>query len=541
MYVYNKVTKSPNWWDAPPQYCCVDLLSFSDPLFQQIGSTFIQLQTKYFGTAHIYQADTFNEMRPPNGTSAYLKKASSEVYAAMTATDPQAIWLMQGWLFQDTGFWTNTRIKAYLSGVPNTGMIILDLYSDEAPVYNRTESYFGKPFVWNTLHNFGGTDGLMGDLPSISEGIPGALVFPNSTVMGVGITMEGIWQNYIVYDLTLHMAWNSKVVNLTNFVSRYAMRRYGLPHSVLVTSPAMRDNVTNYILNGWRTLGSTVYTIMTVGHTLGIPKSVVEITPTLDLVKPARRRALFNYWMDGHGDNTSNPLFASNMLRETPVQDTWTTTLLYNPTVIHVAWRDFVRVGDTLSNISKFTYDLVDITRQAMSDLALIHYLNMTSYYKNGDADGVYNEGQTILELIDDMDDILNTHVNWLLGPWIASARGQSNNSSQKDLWEFNARNQITLWGPQGQISDYASKMWGGLVRSYYRPRWKMFVDMLVESVDNGTPWNETIYIDRVFNEFELPWQYSHDTFPVVPVNNTINLSCQLYLKWNFFGDTRCT
>ena len=30
---------------------------------------------------------------------------------------------------------------------------------------------------------------------------------------------------------------------------------------------------------------------------------------------------------------------------------------------------------------------------------------------------------------------------------------------------EFNARNQVTLWGPNGEINDYAAKSWGGLVK----------------------------------------------------------------------------
>lgn len=29
-------------------------------------------------------------------------------------------------------------------------------------------------------------------------------------------------------------------------------------------------------------------------------------------------------------------------------------------------------------------------------------------------------------------------------------------------LYEYNARNQITLWGPDGQIKDYANKQWAG-------------------------------------------------------------------------------
>jgi len=32
----------------------------------------------------------------------------------------------------------------------------LDLYSDKVPVFNRFNSYFGKPFIWCMLHNFGG-------------------------------------------------------------------------------------------------------------------------------------------------------------------------------------------------------------------------------------------------------------------------------------------------------------------------------------------------------------------------------------------------
>ena len=32
------------------------------------------------------------------------------------------------------------------------------------------------------------------------------------------------------------------------------------------------------------------------------------------------------------------------------------------------------------------------------------------------------------------------------------------------DLYEYNARNQITLWGPNGEIDDYAAKNWAGLI-----------------------------------------------------------------------------
>ena len=78
---------------------------------------FIDEQMKeYNGTDHIYNADSFNEMTPPSSDPAYLASSSRSVLQAMQAVDPDAIWLMQGWLFQDRSFWKQTQIKALLTG-----------------------------------------------------------------------------------------------------------------------------------------------------------------------------------------------------------------------------------------------------------------------------------------------------------------------------------------------------------------------------------------------------------------------------------------
>lgn len=85
-------------------------------LFQKIGGFFINALISEFGTEHIYNADTFNEMTPRSSDPSYLSSASKAVYEGMLAGDPNATWLMQGWLFQDTGFWKPPQIKALLQG-----------------------------------------------------------------------------------------------------------------------------------------------------------------------------------------------------------------------------------------------------------------------------------------------------------------------------------------------------------------------------------------------------------------------------------------
>lgn len=99
------------------------------------------------------------------------------------------------------GFWTNDRIKAFLSDVPNDKMIILDLNSEQSPVWSRTGSYFGKPFIWCMLHNYGGTRGIYGNLNTIATGPVTAKATSGNTMVGTGMTPEAIEHNPVMYDL----------------------------------------------------------------------------------------------------------------------------------------------------------------------------------------------------------------------------------------------------------------------------------------------------------------------------------------------------
>ncbi len=100
-------------------------------------------------------------------------------------------------------FWSknHSRIKAFLSLVPNDKMIILDLNSENNPVWSLTDSYYGKPFLWCMLHNYGGVRGIYGNLTRIATGPVFARLAPGSTMIGTGITPEAIEHNPVMYDL----------------------------------------------------------------------------------------------------------------------------------------------------------------------------------------------------------------------------------------------------------------------------------------------------------------------------------------------------
>ena len=80
-------------------------------------------------------------------------------------------------------------------------MIILDLNSEAQPVWIHTDSYFGKPFIWCLLHNYGGNRGIYGDLDTIATQPVIARLTKGSTMIGTGMTPEAIEQNPVMYDL----------------------------------------------------------------------------------------------------------------------------------------------------------------------------------------------------------------------------------------------------------------------------------------------------------------------------------------------------
>ncbi|XP_008476689.1 alpha-N-acetylglucosaminidase-like [Diaphorina citri] len=61
-----------------------------------------------------------------------------------------------------------------------------------------------------------------------------------------------------------------------------------------------------------------------------------------------------------------------------------------------------------------------------------------------------------LILLLKDSEEILGSERKFLLGTWLKSAQTSASNTLESHVFESNARNQVTLWGPRGEIVDYA-------------------------------------------------------------------------------------
>lgn len=157
------------WNKFPPEFCCPLFIDPVDPLFKTIGKLFLtKLHEEYGAGNHIYFSDPFNEINPTNLSAQYIEKVSNAIYTTMTDVDPDAIWLLQGWFFLNP-IWISDLVKAFVTAVPRGKLLILDLHAELHPQYLVTSSFYGQPFIWCMLHNFGGTLGMQGSLNIVNE------------------------------------------------------------------------------------------------------------------------------------------------------------------------------------------------------------------------------------------------------------------------------------------------------------------------------------------------------------------------------------
>ena len=115
--------------------------------------------------------------------------------------------------------------------------------------------------------------------------------------------------------------------------------------------------------------------------------------------------------------------------------------------------------------------------------------------------------------MFDDLDNILQTNKKFLLGCWLDSAKAMGTTPEEVKLYEYNARLQITLWGPTGRINDYANKMWSGLVKGYYKQRWKLFIEELVFAVRQRVKLDNNEFAKRLL-ERETAWTQGREEYP---------------------------
>ncbi len=404
------------------------MISPESELFTKIGTAFIKEWEKEFGKCDYYLVDSFNEMEipfPPKESAERYELLASygeTVYNSIKRGNPKATWVMQGWMFGYQRYiWDYNTLEALVSKVPDDKMLLLDLAVDYNKHFWHSEvnwdyykGFYGKQWVYSVIPNMGGKCGMTGVLEFYANGHHEALKSENrGDLVAIGMAPEGIENNEVIYELFSDASWSDKEIDLTEWLREYSINRYG----------ATNVDLERY----WELMTKSVY-----GSFTDHPRYNWQMRP--GRVAKGSINANDNYFAAIESFVKSASLFRNNHLY---IADLRELVALY--------------IGGKVEQL-----------------IQVIEW-----YYHIGELEVAQKLEQKFETLMLGMDIILDGHPNLRLDRWLDFARGNAKNSEQEAQYVMNAKRIVTIWGPP--IDDYSARVWSGLIRDYYLPRWRHY------------------------------------------------------------------
>ena len=447
-----------------------------DPLFPQIQKKFLEKEIEIYGTDHIYGIDLFNEMIPKSWDPEYLARVSRQTYESLAAADPEGTWLQMTWLFyNERQYWTPDKIQPYITSYPADKSLLLDYYCERMEVWQRTDRYYGVPYIWCYLGNFGGNTYLAGNLNEVNKLIENTFANGGENFRGIGSTLEGFDVNPFMYQYIFEKAWD--------FDTHKDLDAYAR-----VVADSRTGKADENARKAWSILFKEIY------HDRSVPGH----SPLMNL----------------------RPSFGRSSSYHSSVRYTYDNDRLREAIQLLLA-------ADGRG--SAYTFDVVNLTRQWLSNNFDTLSFQYKEAYDARDRERLDKTRDRMLAILDEMDRLLGSQTYFLVGKWIADARGWGADATEANYFESNARDLLTSWGDRGNmLTDYANRTLSGLVGSYYKGRWELFFDAVEKSLDAGEPLDEPA-LTEAYKDWEYAWWHDRPgSFPSEPVGDGIALARQI-------------
>lgn len=400
-----------------------------------------------------------------------VKRAAQAVQSAMQKASPGACWVIQAW--------GGNPSRELLEGTDPKHALVLQLTKDMAGGGKNLRTFDGIPWVWCELSNFGGNTGLYGGIPLLSRLGSDLAGYRDTGLVGMGVLSEGLETNPLHYSLFSERLWAEEDIPVREWLRKYARQRYG-------SAPAA-------IVQALEILSSTIYN--PVRSQEGCTESIICARPSWEVRKAST-------WSSGER--------------------------YYHLGDIVKAARGYLKAANDHPDLVKektFRYDLVDVIRQALADAAFYQLQRVRSAFGSKDAAEYKKQVKIFLSLVSDMDTLLATDSQFLLGTWQRKALAWGSSRQEKSLMDKSAKMLITTWIGKvpNSLNDYSNRQWAGLVSDFYLPRWRNFFESQLD-VLKGKKTRDAAhaeFMDKTARD-ELAFAGNGKVYSTRPVGNTL-------------------
>ncbi len=178
-----------------------------------------------------------------------------------------------------------------------------------------------------------------------------------------------------------------------------------------------------------------------------------------------------------------------------------------------------------------YRFDLVNVARQVLANHAATLHQRLVRAHRAADAAAFRLASDDYLQLIRDLEELLATRSEFLLGCWLADARRWGDTEQEKCRCLWNARRVLTLWGEGPAIDDYAGKQWAGMLSGYYLPRWQQYLEHTANAIERAEP-VDTQRLDSELRSWSRTWSDDDAQYATEPSGDSIAVAARLWEKY---------
>lgn len=409
-----------------------DWLDPNNAVFPQVAKAFYDSSAARLGASSMYKMDLLHEGGTPGPVN--VSTATVAVEKALQTAHKDAIWVLLGW--------QNNPPQAVAAAANPATTFIVDGISDRYNGQNRDATWKGIPYAFGTIWNFGGHTTMGSQISVQNTRYFEWLNKPGSAMKGLAIMPEGGDNNPAAFDFFAGLAWRSAPADLTAWFSDFAQHRYGVADPNAAAA--------------WDVLRQTAYDLPADDGWSEAADGLFGAAPSLTVNTAAA-------WSPG--------------------------SQRYDMDVFATALPKLLAASPAVKATDTYKYDLMDVSRQVLSNLSRTMLPKIKKAYDAGEAADFAELTTLWLDSMDLMDNVAGTNSQQLLGNWIKQARDFTTVAADKDGMEADQRSIVSLWSPgMSDLNDYANREWNGLVGGYYKARWSAYFTSLEQKMSGSGP-----------------------------------------------------
>jgi len=421
--------------------------------YREVGKAFLEEYNSLYGSDHLYWLENYLECafeEPPEVIKEVCGSIARRNFQVVDEIDPHGIGLLSAWTFLiNPAIWTPALIEEHLSGIPADRVRVIDQWAEMVPVHQKTEYFYGRPWHFGVVYSFAYNTNMHGDMALIQKQFRDVAADKGAErCVGFYPNPEAIGHNYFYYEFLCRLGWNPAEVELKSFTHEYAVQRYG------ETLPEMEG---------------------------ALQELLASVYSSDDLMPPA-------YW---YRLGTSPVLMDAQPYVRFDVADR-ASFIPYLCRALEQALKAEAKLRDN----SCYLHDLNDVARQYLAEQFNDHVQKLEIAVGTLDLVSFEHKAAVLDKTMDGIEKLLSHDDYYWLTPIIQKA--QRLPSAPSDAAQ-RAKKILISFG--NGVSDYAVRDYYEMVRDYFRPRVRVYIQALRDRLKRGQR--------QIFPSDELDHEYA--------------------------------